>query len=126
LEYKLEDNIIKIEKFLNEAEILNLMSICDAAIYAYSEVGESASGAINKAFSSNTISITSDIPTFKEYTEEVFKISNIEPITIADCIEKILLNSNLRAKILDSAKLRVFSKMNKDTVALKLMQEYLS
>lgn len=100
----IEENVLWVDDFLSEQEIIHLLGTTDVILFPYQDVGESASGAISKAFASGVPVIVSDIPTFKEFDKEVFKISNIDPKSICDAVITITTNKNLSFELVEKAK----------------------
>ncbi|GAB4284446.1 MAG: glycosyltransferase [Candidatus Dojkabacteria bacterium] len=92
----LQNNFISVKEFLKIDYINVLLQACDVAILPYFEAGESGSGAIGKYLGSHVPSIVTDIKMFTEFNKEVYKIPSTDPDLIAEAIEKIIVDSELR------------------------------
>ncbi len=119
----LEENTAIITDFLDD-EVINLvLQATDVNLFVYSDAGESASGAVRKGINSLNPAIVTDITQFTEFEDEVMKIEDNRPETIADAVDKLLKDSELREKMKMSARDFV-QKNNYETKSLALLLEY--
>jgi glycosyltransferase involved in cell wall biosynthesis len=124
-ELGIEDNVLMVNDFIDAEAVLVLLQASDIGVLAYSEVGESASAAVRKFLASGTPTIVTDIPMMSELKDEVFKIANNEPASIASGIKSLWENKELQHKISTAAqaKTKLFSW---DKMALRLLKLYSS
>lgn len=100
---KMETNAFLITKFLSDAEIEILMQTVDATIFAYNDVGESASASINKSLASGGVTIVTNINMFIEFDKEVLRISQPNAIEIEKSLRLVIEDENNKVKLLKAA-----------------------
>lgn len=122
-ELGIEVNVTLITDFLDANAVLILLQAADLGVLAYSEVGESASAAVRKFLASGTPTIVTDIPMMAELQDEVFKISDNQPTTIANGIKELWENKELQKQISQAA-LSKTKNLSWDKMALRLLRIY--
>ena len=122
-EKKLENNVIVFTNFLSDPEIEVILRCSDVNIWAYKDVGESASASIRKALASDNPSIVTDINMFSELKDEVLKIKDGSPEQIEVGIKKVLNDKDLVEKITSRAK-EFIERYSYDRQALETLKEY--
>src|SRR5690606_12637014 len=88
----LENNVRFITDFLEVSQIEILMQLSDINILAYKDAGESSSDAVSKCLASGSPTVVTNIKQFGEFDEEVLKIENEHPETVASGIKDLLNN----------------------------------
>lgn len=122
-EKSLQDNTNIITDFL-EDEVINLiLQASDVNIFAYSDAGESASGAVRKGINSLNPTIVTDIVQFSEFEDEVLKIPNNDPKFIATAVDNLLQDKETADKMVNAARDFV-QKNNFETKSRALLKSY--
>ncbi len=119
----LEDNVIFIPEFISNEQLEILVQLSDFNVLAYEDAGESASDAVRKFLASKKPTVVTDIPMFNEFSNEVLKIANNLPDTIAEGLKKVIENTNLQKSLLQNAK-EYIDKHNFDSKALEHLGWY--
>ncbi len=122
-ELKLNENVLFIPDFLDPEQIFLLLQAADVGLLAYSDQGESASGAIRKYFAAGLPTVVTDIPMMNELKNEVVRITDNEPETIERIIEE-LVNDKERLKLLEKRGYEISSKFGWDSMTLELLEAY--
>lgn len=104
-ELKLEDSVSFITDFLDQDIVFILMQATDFNILAYSETGESASGAINKCLPTNAPTIVTNVKAFEEFDKEIYKIDSPEPKEIFNAIGFLLEDKKRVNEIIENAQI---------------------
>ncbi|MCS7317166.1 MAG: glycosyltransferase [Candidatus Dojkabacteria bacterium] len=122
---KLENNVLIVPQFLNDYEIIYFAHISDLFLLNYSDVGESASAALNKIINAKKPIIVTDIRTFYDFKEQVLKISSpYDYNAMLDKIQQVLHNQNLQKELANS--LEIFAKQNtSEKIMLKVIESYM-
>ncbi|BCX13542.1 MAG: hypothetical protein KatS3mg085_074 [Candidatus Dojkabacteria bacterium] len=90
-------------------------------VLPYQHVGESASGAVRTCLASNAIVITSYIPQFEDFQDEVVKIKNLNKTSISNQIMALLKNPELTKEKLYNAQ-KVVDQISYDRLSLKTLK----
>jgi len=122
---RLENNIVMITEFLSDQYIQVLMQTANINVFAYKDVGESASAAVRKGLDSLNPTIITDIKQFQDFNKEVYKIKNNEPENIVKAIVDLLNNNNLSDDITNNAS-RYIEENSYDNKSLDLLLLYKS
>lgn len=117
------ENCMLLTDFLDADVVRLLLQAADIGVLAYSEVGESASGAVRKFIAAGIPTIVTDIPMMDELSEEVMKIKDNQPGSIADGIISLWQDADLQKKI-SVAALAKAKELSWDKMALKLADIY--
>lgn len=105
---ELQDNVMLVTDFLDRKVIEVILQSVDINILAYIDIaGESASAAVEKTLASLNPTIVTNIKAFEELNNEVFKIENNSPDTIAQAVEKLLNDKELVSSITTSAAINI-------------------
>jgi len=99
----LSPNVTFITDFLGINQIEILLQLADICILPYVDVGEAASGAIDKCLASNSPTIVPDIPMFKEFNNEVFKIEETKASKITQAVKEISEGQSLSRSLKSNA-----------------------
>jgi len=102
--YGLEKNVFLITDFLDDAFIELFLQSTDINIFAYKDVGESASGAVRKALCSFNPTIVTDINQFEEFKDEVYKIKDNTPEQVQNAVTALLSDESLMKTLTAKAK----------------------
>jgi len=100
---KLNKNVIFMKNFLDEEECIELLQASDMVVMPYKETKESSSAAVRFALASHRPVMVTDLPIFKEFNDEVYKIQNSSPDAIADGIIKLYGSKDQRDQIIASS-----------------------
>lgn len=122
-ENSLEENVEIVSDFLDDEVINLILQASDVNIFAYSDAGESASGAVRKGINSLNPTIVTDIIQFSEFEDEVLKIPNNDPQFIATAVDNLLQDEETASKMIDSARDFV-QKNNYETKSRELLESY--
>ncbi len=117
------ENVIVIKDFLPREIVGLLIQTADIGVLAYSEVGESASAAVRKFLASGTPTIVTDIPMMAELRDEVLKIKDNRPATIASAVKSLWKDKALQTKLSQAALLKSDA-LSWDKMAIKLLKIY--
>jgi len=120
---KMENNAIMVSNFLSDSEIEMLMQTTDATVFAYNDVGESASASINKSLASGGVTIVSDINMFVEFKSEVLRIPSCNAIEIEKALRLVIEDSVKRDELINSAKQYVKNNTY-DKRAVEMLNQY--
>lgn len=123
--YDLQSNVRLVTNFLTDTQASSIIQVADIGLFAYKEVGEGASDAIRKFISCGIPTIVTDIPVMQEFSDEVFKIADTQPNSIAAGVKLLWEDKDLQAKVSKSAS-DTAQKLSWDRIALKLVNIYKS
>lgn len=99
----MESCSIFIKDFLSDNQIEVLMQCADIMVFAYDDVGESASGSLRKSLASGAATIVSDIPMFNEFKDEVLRLPSNNSEEIYNSFKLLLENKPLRERLIAAA-----------------------
>lgn len=119
---KLDNAVIFIKDFLDAKFIELYLQLSDILVFFYSEFGESASGAVRRGIAAQKPIIVSDIPTFKEFYDELIKITDSKEIakTVSN-----LLNSPDSIEKLQKAQKKFMENNSIFKTIVKTLKSYL-
>lgn len=98
-QHKLEDHVVMITDFLDRDELEIYLQASDVIVLAYSDAGESASGAVRTCLASDNPVITSSISQFQDVSDATHQIKNISPQEIANAITTMVEDSQYRTQL---------------------------
>mgnify|MGYP002071604131 FL=1 len=101
--FGLDNSVIFIKDFLDAKFIELYLQLSDVLVFVYSEFGESASGAVRRGIAAQKPVIVSNIPTFKEFDNELIKVS--DPNEIAPAVSNLLNSPESIEKLQKAQKL---------------------
>ncbi len=101
--FGLDNSVIFIKDFLDAKFIELYLQLSDVLVFFYSEFGESASGAVRRGIAAQKPVIVSNIPTFKEFDNELIKVS--DPNEIAPAVSNLLNSPESIEKLQKAQKL---------------------
>lgn len=117
------DNVILETKFLTDIQATSIIQVADIGVFAYADVGEGASGAVRRFISCGIPTIVTNISVMNEFKEEVLKVSDNQPGSVAAGIKQLWENKELQKKISQAA-LAKTKDLSWDKVALRLLELY--
>jgi len=120
---KLEENIILVPEFLNYSFVQVLLQVSDILIFAYSDVGEGASGAVNNGINSLTPLIVTDIPQFGEFKDELLKIKDNSVNEIVNGVTTLLDKPEIVQRLLQATKIYIYEN-SYSNISLKTLVIY--
>ena len=85
--------------FLPVDEIQNLLASCDLLVLPYDETGDSVSGAVRVAMSSQVPTLTTPVKIFSDLGDAVASVPTNVPAILADAIERLLDSPDRRAEL---------------------------
>ncbi|MEE2850837.1 MAG: glycosyltransferase [Pseudomonadota bacterium] len=85
--------------FLPVDEIQNLLASCDLLVLPYDETGDSVSGAVRVAMSSQVPTLTTPVKIFSDLGDAVASVPTNEPEILADAIEGLLDSPDRRTEL---------------------------
>lgn len=85
--------------FLPVDEIQNLLASCDLLVLPYDETGDSVSGAVRVAMSSQVPTLTTPVRIFSDLGDAVASVPTNAPEILADAIERLLDAPDRRAEL---------------------------
>lgn len=100
----LNKNVLFFTDFLKEDEIVELLRLSNIVVMPYKETKESSSAAVRFALSSFRPVITTDVPIFNEFDNEVFKIIECNPENIAQGVIELFENREFQLIIVNNAR----------------------
>ena len=106
-ELGLSKNVIFFKEYLEEEEIIELLRLSDMIVMPYKETKESSSAAIRFALSSQRPIITTNVPIFDEFRNEIFYIDKCSSKHIAKGIMYLKNNKELQDKLIMNSKEKV-------------------
>lgn len=98
-DFNIGDNVRLFPDYLESAQVKTLLAAADLGVLTYEDVGEAASGAIRKYFSVGLPTIVTDISTFAEFEEEVYKITEPSAGAISQAIAELYEQPKVRQKL---------------------------
>lgn len=104
-EYGLENNVTFVPEFINRKQLEILLQIPDVFVFAYSDVGESASGAVREVIASGGLPIVNAIKAYEDFQSEVLKYNSLEADEIARTVINLLESEEKQEKIKKSGKM---------------------
>jgi|GEM_PF-2379124 len=120
-DWKLENNVLLVQDFLEKEDIITALQASDIAIFAYPEARETASGAVRLGMAAGVPIIVTKSAQLKDLHDIAFTIEDNKPETIAAAIRQLLGNANLRQNVL--LRLREYSYQNNwDRLAIKYLK----
>jgi glycosyltransferase involved in cell wall biosynthesis len=124
-ENDLGENVILVTEFLDQHIIEILLQSVDLTVFAYTDAGESASGAVRRALATFSPIIVTDINTFQELDKEVLKIKDNGVISILEGIGTVLDNPDLSKRLSVAAK-KFVTENSHDKKIFQTMRSYAS
>ncbi|RMD77576.1 glycosyltransferase [Candidatus Dojkabacteria bacterium] len=88
-EKTLDHKVLFISDFLDVNVVNKILNASDIYVLAYTDVGESGSAAVKKGLQNEVVTVVTDIKQFDEYKDEVIKIPDNNPETIATILKKL-------------------------------------
>ncbi|WP_336979994.1 glycosyltransferase [Brevundimonas nasdae] len=85
--------------FLPVDEIQNLLASCDLLVLPYDETGDSVSGAVRIAMSSQVPTLTTPVKIFSDLGDAVASVPTNVPEILADAIERLLDSPDRRVEL---------------------------
>lgn len=90
-ELDIKENVLWHKDFIaNNQVVVQLLSLADIGVLAYSDAGESASGAVRKFVPAYLPSVVTDIPQLREVASVFRKLTSANALAIADAVIKLL------------------------------------
>jgi glycosyltransferase involved in cell wall biosynthesis len=98
-----QDHLVLIKEYLPESALVNLLHSMDINVLPYSQhFQKGISSAVRFMLGARKPVVATDDLYFSDLTDEVYKIEDDRAETIAEGIGKLLLDSNLQARLLES------------------------
>ena len=94
----LNENVAIISDFIEKEEIVKVLQLADVVVLPYAELNEGASGAVRYAMASGRPVITTNSQIFKDFGDNVFRITDNKPQTIADGILAVFESPDIYQK----------------------------
>ncbi|RWX78758.1 glycosyltransferase [Neorhizobium lilium] len=96
------DDVVDIDfRFLSKKEVSSRLSSCDLLVLPYDNNLESASGAIRDVLGISVPILTTDISTFSDVSDFVFKVTNNHPLNLASKILQLYSEPSKRVSKLE-------------------------
>lgn len=96
----ISEKVVFLTDFLDDNEILTILNAVDLYVLAYSDVGESGSGAIRKGISSEVPIICTAISQFEDFKDEVFKVKSADSNLLVEAMKKLHNEPQLRERLI--------------------------
>lgn len=123
-ELDMANHITWVTDFLTESEVLTILSAADINILAYEDIGEGASGAIQKLIAANKPILLTAANLFNEFKLMSMVVNNNDPTLLADGIRK-LLNDEAEQTRQKQLRQQYLDKNNWYSKSIELLQLYL-
>jgi glycosyltransferase involved in cell wall biosynthesis len=99
----MEDSVLILDEFLPEKEIDALLSAAEVVVLPYLATKESASAAIRFPLACGRATITTREQVFDDIRPVVHQIPSADPVVIAEAIERLLSDDELRRSLEEAA-----------------------